>query len=123
MNQIQDKVRNAFKQEKRCFMAREELNSQAIIINEWQHQSILPMYFAVMMSLLTASWQEILEESVKQILNAIPNKHLVDYNEKATLIDYRQTSNCSYNSFSNNLVKRKKQLLRKRCSLKKHFFQ
>ena len=61
-------------------MAREELNFQVIILNEWHHQCILPVYFTVMMTMPTAAPQEILGESGKQILNAIPNMHLGKYN-------------------------------------------
>ena len=72
-------------------MAKEELNSQVIIFND--HYCIMPTYFAVMTMPPTTTWQDILEESVKPILIAIPNKYLVDNNEETTIID-------SDNSFS-----------------------
>ena len=83
-------------------MAREELNSHVIIINEWHH--IIPIYSTVMMAMPTAAPQEILGESVKQILNAIPNKHLVEYNKRTTLNEYHHTGNCFENSVSINLA-------------------
>ena len=63
----------------------------------------MPAYSTVMMPLPTVARKKILGESVKPILSAIPNQHLVDYNEKAIFIDYCQTSNSSDQSFSNNL--------------------
>ena len=51
---------------------------------------------------LTAASQEILGESVKQILNAVPKKHLVGYIERVPSNDYHQTSNCSNNSLRTN---------------------
>ena len=80
--QIWDKIRYTFKKKKRWFMAGEELSSQVIIINE--HQCIMHTHSTVMMTMPTAAWQDILGESVKQILNIIPNKHLVDYHKKKT---------------------------------------
>ena len=58
----------------------------------------MPIYSAVMMMLPTAAPQEILGESVKQILNAIPNNHLVGFNKRTTFNDYHQTNNYSDNS-------------------------
>ena len=100
-NQIQDKVRNALKKKKRHFLAREELNSQVVIVDE--HQCIMPTYSTAMTMLLTVAWHDIPGQSGKQILNAIFNKHLADYNKKTTFIDYGQTSNCSDNSLNNNI--------------------
>ena len=58
-------------------MAREELNSQVILIHELHHQCIMPIYSTLMTMPQTAAPYEILGETVKQSLNAIPNKHLV----------------------------------------------
>ena len=48
----------------------------------------MPTYSTVMTTLPKVALQDILQESVKQILNAIPNKQFVVYNEKTTFIDY-----------------------------------
>ena len=100
---MQGKVRNAFKNKKWHFIAREELNSQVIIINEWHHQSIIPIDSTVMMPSLTAAPQKKLWKPVKQILNAVHNNHLLDYNNKTTLNEHHQTSNCPDNYFRTNL--------------------
>ena len=85
-------------------MAREELNSQVFIIMEWHHQYTMPVYSTDMMTPQAAAPQEIPWESIKQILNSVPNKHLVGYNGRTTLNDYHQKSNCSDSSFSTNLA-------------------
>ena len=63
----------------------------------------MPTYSIVMTMLPTVTLQDILGESVKQIPNLIPNKHLVHYNKKTTIIDYCQTINCSDHFLSTNL--------------------
>ena len=73
---------------KKSVIARDELYYQVVIINEWYHQCIIPIYYTVMTMPLTAAPKELLGESVKQILNAIPNKHLLGYNERTTSNDY-----------------------------------
>ena len=84
-------------------MAKKELNSQVVIINEWHHQCIMSICSTVMLLLPTAALHEILRESLKQILN-VTNMHLVEYNKRTTLNDYLQTSNGSDNSFSTNFA-------------------
>ena len=44
-------------------------------------------YITVMMMLQAAAWKDILEKPVKPILNAIPNEHVVHYNEKKMFIE------------------------------------
>ena len=46
---------------------------------------MMPIYSTVMIMSPTAAWQEILGESVKQILKAILNKQLVDCNKNAEI--------------------------------------
>ena len=59
------------------------------------HQFIMSMYSNVMTLLPTAALQKMLGESVKQILNAVSNNHLVDYNNKTTFNNYHQRSTCA----------------------------
>ena len=55
-------------------MAIEEINFEVVMVNEWQHQSIMPIFSTVMMMPWTAAPHELLRESIIQILNVVPKQ-------------------------------------------------
>ena len=75
-HQIWDKVRNSFKN-KKSFMARKDVDSKVIIINEHQWKCIHT----------AGAWKGILEKPVKQILNIVAHNQLMYYNGTITFIE------------------------------------